>query len=133
MLLLSKFDTLKAAPISITASSLLLLTLLLTSQVSAAEAPDYSELFRTKGLKCVHGTVNTDKAKVEITRPAEAAGDITTVRVKAYYEGLIKKNVMEAELMVRQSGSIRQMKIHVLSDTGTGLGSCALEKDWADF
>ena len=39
----------------------------------------------------------------------------------------------EADLMIRKSGTIRQMKIKVLSDTGTALASCDLEKNWKDF
>jgi len=94
---------------------------------------DYISLFRTKAIKCIHSTVNPDKATIEILKPAETAGEVTTVRLKVYYDGLIKKNTLESELMIRQAGSIRQLKIHILADTGTQVGTCALEKNWADF
>lgn len=103
------------------------------SAASRAEAPNYTEFFRLNVLKCIHATANIDKATVEILKPAETSGEITTVRLKAYYDGLIKKNNLEADLMVRQAGSIRQMKIKVLSDTGTTLAGCELEKTWKDF
>ena len=109
------------------------LALFCATQATAAEAVNYAELFRTKAIKCVHTTVNPDKATVEILKGPETAGEITTVRVKAYYEGLIRKNTMEADLMIRQAGSIRQMKIKMLSDTGTAVLGCDLEKDWKDF
>ena len=101
----------------------------------AAGAADtkYDELFRTKGLKCIHPTLNVDKATVEILKGPTTAGDVTTVRVKAYYEGWMKKNVMESDLMIRQAGSIRQMSIKVLSDSGSAHKPCDLEKGWKDF
>ena len=94
---------------------------------------DYADMVKTKVLKCLHPTVNTDKATVEVVKPAATAGDVSTTRYKVFYEGLVKKNAMELDLMVRQAGSIRQMKANVLSDTGTGGGSCALTKNWGDF
>lgn len=99
----------------------------------AEDAPNYAEMFKMNAIKCVHPTAKLEKASAEISKPAETAGDITTVRIKAFYEGLIKKNTMEADLMIRKSGTIRQMKIKVLSDTGTALASCDLEKNWKDF
>ena len=94
---------------------------------------DYIQLFRTKAIKCIHPTVNADKATVEISKPAETAGDTTTVRIKTFYAGMIKNNAMETEMMIRQAGSIRQMMIKQLSDTGTAMGSCAMAKNWVDF
>ena len=41
------------------------------SRASAAEAINYTELFRTKAIKCVHGTANPDKATVEILKGPE--------------------------------------------------------------
>ena len=35
--------------------------------------------------------------------------------------------------MIRQAGSIRQMKIKMLSDTGTAVLGCDMEKEWKDF
>jgi hypothetical protein len=98
-----------------------------------ADAIDYVALFKNNALKCIHSSVDPAKAQVEISKPPATEGEITTVRLKTFYEGLIKKNSMETDLMIRQSGSIRQMKIKVLSDTGTQLFGCALEKDWKDF
>ena len=106
---------------------------LLTTGAARAEDVNYAELFRTQALKCIHTTANIDKATVEILKPAETAGEITTVRLKVYYDGLIKKNNLESDLMIRKAGSIRQMKIKVLSDTGTALVGCDLEKNWKDF
>lgn len=99
----------------------------------AAEALDYAELFRTRGLNCMHPTVDAAKATVEVTKGPTSEGDVTTVRVKAFYAGLMKRNVLEADVMVRRSGSIRQMRIAPLSDTGTGARRCGMEKAWADF
>jgi hypothetical protein len=98
-----------------------------------AEAIDYVALFKKDVIKCLHATVDPAKAQVEISKDAVTDGDVTTVRLKTFYDGLLKKNSMETELMVRQSGTIRQMKIKVLSDTGTSVFGCALEKNWKDF
>jgi hypothetical protein len=99
---------------------------------SAAEV-NYTDAFRAKALKCIHPTVNPEKATVEIEKPAETKGELTTVRLKAYYEGFMKKHSMEADLIVRQAGSIRQMKVKVLADTGPAHKPCALEQNWQDF
>ena len=105
------------------------------SATSPAKAADLNwvELFRTQVLKCMHGTVNTEKAQIEVIKGPETAGEITTVRLKTYYDGMIRRNVMETDLMVRQAGSIRQMKINNLADSGTTLTHCDLEKTWRDF
>jgi hypothetical protein len=99
----------------------------------AAEGVNYIDLFRTRAIKCIHPTVNPEKATVETVKEPEAKGDTTTVRVKAFYQGLLKKDSMEADLMIRQAGSIRQMKIQVLSDTGSVHKPCTLEQNWQDF
>jgi hypothetical protein len=99
----------------------------------AADAPNYGDLFRAKALKCIHPTLNVDKATVEILKGPTTAGEITTVRVKAYYEGWLKKNVMESDIMVRQAGSIRQMMVKVLADSGSAHKKCDLEDNWKDF
>jgi hypothetical protein len=94
---------------------------------------DYVEIFKTKVFPCIHPTVKTDTVKVELAKEAATAGDITTARVQAFYQGLINKNSMQVDIMVRQSGSIRQLKANVLSDTSSIHGSCELVKDWKDF
>ena len=99
----------------------------------AADRVDYVELFRRSAIKCLHTTVNPDKATVEITKGPDTVGEVTTVRLKTFYEGLLRKNVMETELLIRQAGSIRQMKINQLSDSGTGGSRCNLERNWTDF
>ena len=105
------------------------------SAASPAKAADLNwvELFRTQVLKCMHGTVNTEKAQIEVIKGPETAGEITTVRLKTYYDGMIRRNVMETDLIIRQSGSIRQMKINNLADSGTTLTHCDMEKTWRDF
>jgi hypothetical protein len=104
------------------------------SIAAADSAPvDYVGLFRTKVLPCIHPTVAADKATIEIRKEATTSGDITTTRVGAFYAGLIKKNSLEADVMIRQAGSIRQLKINVLSDTSAVHGACDLTKNWVDF
>ena len=98
-----------------------------------AADPNWVELFRSQAIKCLHGTVNPDKAVIEVIKGPQTVGEVTTVRLKTYYDGLVRRNVMETDLMVRQSGSIRQLKISPLSDTGTSLTKCELEKTWRDF
>jgi hypothetical protein len=100
---------------------------------AGADTIKYDDLFRTQALKCIHPTLNVDKATVEILKGPDTAGDVTTVRLKAFYEGWTKKNVMESNLMVRQAGSIRQMSIKILSDTGAAHKKCDLEGGWKDF
>jgi len=98
-----------------------------------ADAPNYQDLFRSKALKCIHPTLTVDKATLETIKGPETSGEVTTVRLKVYYEGWMKKNVMESDLLIRQAGSIRQMRVKVLSDTGAAHKPCALESNWADF
>jgi hypothetical protein len=100
---------------------------------ASADPTRYEDLFRTVGLKCVHPTLNVDKATVEILKGPDTSGDITTIRLKAYYEGWVHKNVLESDLIIRQAGSIRQMSIKVLSDTGAPHKKCDLESGWKDF
>jgi hypothetical protein len=99
----------------------------------AAEGVNYIDLFRTRAIKCIHPTVNPEKATVETVKEPDTKGDTTTVRVKAFYQGLFKKDSMEANLIIRQAGSIRQIKVQVLSDTGPAHKECALEQNWQDF
>jgi hypothetical protein len=98
-----------------------------------AETINYTEIFRTKALGCIHPTANLEKATVEIEKDPSTTGEVTKARIKVYYEGWLKRQVMESELLVRQSGSIRQMRVTVLSDTGSAYASCALEMNWSDF
>ncbi len=100
----------------------------------AADAPiDYTGIARTRVLKCLHPTVKTDDATAEITKPTATEGERSTTRVKIFYSGLIKKNSVELDIMVRKAGSIRQMRVKVLADTATEVGSCDLVKNWVDF
>ena len=109
------------------------LGLLALAAPARAADPNWVELFRTQVIKCMHSTVNPDKATIEVIKGPQTAGEITTVRIKTYYDGLVRRNVMETDMMVRQAGSIRQLKISPLSDTGTSLTKCDLEKTWRDF
>ena len=106
---------------------------LLAGSSPAADAVNYTDLFRTRAIKCIHPTVNPEKATVETVKEPETKGDTTTVHVKAFYQGLFKKDSMEANLIIRQAGSIRQIKVQVLSDTGPAHKECALEQNWQDF
>ena len=99
-----------------------------------AEAIDYTKFFQEKVMHCLHPTVNTDKATYEIAKGPSKTGETTTVRFRVFYTGLVGgKNVMDADLMIREAGSIRQAKVNVLSDTGKSLGKCQLADNWADI
>ncbi len=101
---------------------------------TAAHAEDVSPsaLVKDKILSCLHPTTNAAKATIETQAP-KTEGEITTTRVKVFYEGLIKKNSLEMDVLVRASGSIRQFKANVLSDTGMGVKPCEMTKTWTDF
>jgi hypothetical protein len=103
------------------------------AETTSPASLDYVEIFKTKIFPCIHPTVKTDTLKVELSKDAATSGDITTARVQAFYQGLINKNSMQVDIMVRQAGSIRQLKANVLSDTSALHGSCELVKDWKDF
>jgi hypothetical protein len=108
----------------------------LTLSPAVADTPspvDYVELFKTKIMPCLHPTVKSDSVSVELRKEPATSGDITTARVEAFYAGLIKKNSIQADIMVRQSGSIRQLQVKVLSDTSMLHGSCDLTTSWKDF
>jgi hypothetical protein len=106
---------------------------ILMASMAAAADPDYIGLFKTRALPCLHPTVKADQATVELRNGPTTSGDTTTVRLQAFYPGLVKKNSLEADLLVRQSGSIRQLKVNVLTDTSAVHGSCDLTKNWKDF
>ena len=120
-------------PVKMTLTLFTILGTLAATAPARASDLNWVELFRSQAVRCMHKTVNPDKANIEIIKAPATVGDITTVRIKTYYDGLTKKNVMETEMMVRQAGSIRQMKINPLSDTGTALAHCEMEKIWRDF
>ena len=103
------------------------------AMADTASPVDYVELFKTKIMPCLHPTVKSDSVSVELRKDPATSGDITTARVEAFYAGLIKKNSIQADIMVRQSGSIRQLQVKVLSDTSMLHGSCDLTTNWKDF
>jgi hypothetical protein len=105
----------------------------LSSAVADTAPVDYVELFKTKIMPCLHPTVKADSVSVELRKEPATSGDVTTARVEAFYAGLIKKNSIQADIMVRQSGSIRQLQVKVLSDTSMMHGSCDLTTNWKDF
>jgi len=112
----------------------LALPLILTAGASLAADPvDYVGIAKTKVLTCLHPTVKPNDATAEITKPTTTAGDTSTTRVKIFYSGLVRKNSVELEILVRQAGSIRQMRVNVLADTATEVGSCNMVKNWVDF
>src|ERR1700739_5018068 len=92
--------------------------MLMASLATAAE-PDYVGLFKTRVLPCLHPTVKADQATVEVRNGATPPVDTTTIRREAVYPGMAMKNSPEADLLVRQPGSIRQLKVNVLSDTSS--------------
>jgi hypothetical protein len=105
-----------------------------SSAVADTASPvDYIELFKSKIMPCLHPTVKSDAVSVELRKEPATSGDVTTARVEAFYAGLIKKNSIQADIMVRQSGSIRQLQVKVLSDTSMLHGSCDLTTTWKDF
>jgi hypothetical protein len=117
----------------VAAAAFLALSQLTLARPAAADTIDYVRVAKNNILKCVHPTVKPDTATAEIAKPTEVAGDTSKTRVTMYYSGLMKKNKMDVDIMVRQSGSIRQMKIDVLADSSTGVASCAMAKNWVDF
>jgi len=94
---------------------------------------DYLALFKTQIMPCIHPTVKEDTVTVELRKEPTTSGETTTARVEAFYKGLIRKNSIQADIMVRQAGSIRQFKVSVLSDTSPVHGSCDMESNWKDF
>ena len=110
------------------------MSILPSSSAVADTAPvDYVELFKTKIMPCLHPTVKSDSLSVELRKEPATSGEITTARVEAFYAGLIKKNSLQVDIMVRQAGSIRQFQVKVLSDTSMMHGSCDLTTNWKDF
>lgn len=104
----------------------------LGAPAQAAEI-DYTKLVRERVLHCLHPAAHADTAKVEVVKPPQVNGDISTVRLKVFYSGMIKKHSLDLDLLIRQAGSIRQMKVDVLADTGTELRKCELTNNWVDF
>jgi hypothetical protein len=125
-------DTLKAIRKIYVACLLGLLPALIVGQSARADDPNIESVVKSKILTCLHPTINAGKASVE-SQPSKKSGDTTTTRVKVFYEGLLKKNSLEMDVLVRESGSIRQLKVNVLSDSGVSVKACGLTKEWADF
>ena len=94
---------------------------------------DYARLFREHALKCLHPTAHVEQATIEVVKGPEKHGDVSTARLKVFYKGLIRKHSMDADLMVREAGTIRQMKVDVLADSGAEMHRCELTKNWVDF
>lgn len=115
--------------------ALLALSLAVTSgPARAADQPiDYAAIAKTRVLKCIHPTAKPDDATAEVTKPTATDGELSTTRVKIFYSGWLKKHSAELDIMVRRAGSIRQMRIKVLSDSATETSSCDLAKNWVDF
>jgi len=105
----------------------------LSSAVADTAPVDYLELFKTKVMPCLHPTVKSDTVSAELRKEPATSGEITTARVEGFYAGLIKKNSLQVDIMVRQAGSIRQFQVKVLSDTSMLHGSCDLTTSWKDF
>lgn len=117
----------------VAATAFLALSQLTLAPPAAADTIDYVNVAKNNVLKCLHPTVKPDTATAEIAKPTEVTGDTSKTRVTVFYSGLVKKNKMDVDIMVRQAGSIRQMKINVLDDSSTGLASCAMAKNWVDY
>jgi len=117
----------------VAAAAFLALSQLTLARPAAADTIDYVNVAKNNVLKCVHPTVKIDTATAEVAKPTEVTGDTSRTRVTVYYSGLVKKNKMDVDILVRQAGSIRQMKINVLADSSTGVAPCAMAKNWGDF
>jgi len=111
----------------------LLLAVAGSGAVRADDDIDYEDIAKNQGLSCLHPTVRTERAEVERLAPPRTEGDVTTTRLKMYYQCLIRRNNVEFDIMVRQAGSIRQMMVRVLSDTAPSTLPCALTSRWVDF
>lgn len=81
------------------------------AETTSPASLDYVEIFKTKIFPCIHPTVKIDTVKVELSKAAATSGDITTARVQAFYQGLINKNSIQVDIMVRQSGSIYSSRL----------------------
>ena len=104
------------------------------TMVRADDDIDFEEISKEKVLNCLHPTVRAESAQIERMGPPRTEGDITTQRMKIYYQGLIRRNNVEFEFLVRRSGSIRQMRVQVLSDTSPPNPLCSLTgTNWTDF
>ena len=84
-----------------------------------AAADDVLSFAQQELLKCIHPTVNVEKAKAEIDKPTVTEGDTSTTRVRVFYEGMIKNNSMLVEVR-EKAGKPRLVQAKVLEDTGTG-------------
>jgi hypothetical protein len=104
---------------------------------ASARAEDNAQLIeqlsRTRILTCLHPTVNTSTAIVELGARTPSGVDTTQQRVKVFYDGLIRKNALEMDVLLRASGTIRQFRVNVLSDTSPVLVGCPLTKGWTDY
>ena len=67
------------------------------AETTSPASLDYVEIFKTKIFPCIHPTVKIDTVKIELSKAAATAGDITTARVQAFYQGLINKNSIQVD------------------------------------
>ncbi len=94
---------------------------------------DYPQLFKERVLTCIHPTAHPETTTVEVVKGPTKDGNISTTRLKVFYRGWIKSNSMDVDMLVRQVGSLRQLKVNLLSDSGISLSSCDLITHWDDF
>jgi hypothetical protein len=107
--------------------------LVLSGSVCLASSDDVLAFAKEDLLKCIHPTVKGDKTTAEIDKPAITAGDVTTTRVKIFYSGWLKKNVLVLEVAER-AGKPTLTKVRILEDTGTGGRShCKYLEGWQEM
>lgn len=104
-----------------------------SSALPASARVAYEEILISRVLPCLHPTARRENARVEQVTGPITTGEMTRSRHKIYYQGLIRRNVAEVELLIRQSGSIRQMMVNVLSDSAPSTIPCSLTSRWTDF
>ena len=97
-----------------------------------AEPVNYEKITRERILQCLHPTTDPKKATVEVVKTSTSNQGEET-RVKVFYEGLVRKNALEMDVMIRRAGNISQLQVKVLADSSPSLSSCPMTKYWIDL
>jgi hypothetical protein len=100
---------------------------------------DFEQFARLEVLRCVHPTVDFQKATVAlIGKPSHEEGGITRGKVKLDYRGWLRNNSMTIEISLK-AGSPRMVRVAILNDSsGTNkvdciIQSCAYIEGWQEI
>ena len=100
---------------------------------------DFEKFARKEVLRCMHPTVDLNKAAAAlIGEPKREDGGITRAKVKIDYHGWMRNNSMTVEISIRESNP-KMVRVSVLNDSsgiskvGCVVQSCSYVEGWQEI